>query len=298
VTKVSAPLIALPKLGRVEIKERDGKVVDVIVDGIFVGRTPWKGQLGEGDHGVVLRGDSDVGSQPAVVTVTGDKPAELTLAAEKLNATVRIVPEPSGATVLIDGAFVGPGTFEGHLKPGEHKVKVVASGFVEKTQPLTLGAGADETVRITLAREEKAAQWQKPVTIVPVKPAAAPAPPKTPKWPWVIGGLGFGALGAAAAFGIDGLLTNSDLDELCNGNLAQCEVPTQTQADAMGLANAQKNRDLGFFIGFAAVGVIGVTAGLVGMSNSSKTPAQTTTGLVVVPMAGPGLGGMAVGGRF
>src|SRR5262249_15392681 len=155
-----------------------------------------------------LRGDGDVGSSPVAVTIAVDKPASLTIAAEHLDARIRIVPEPSGATVLIDTAFVGRGTFEGRIRPGEHTFKVVADGYVGAERKVNVGAGADETVHINLAREPAAPVWQKPVDAVPVAQAAPVRGP--PAWAWVVGGAGVVALGTAAAFGVDGLVTNNN----------------------------------------------------------------------------------------
>lgn len=293
VTKVPARLNPLTNLGRLEVKERAGKTVDVLLDGNVVGRTPWQGPVSMGDHGVALRGDGDVGSSPVSVSVTGDKPASVTLVAEHLDARVRIVPEPSGATVLIDTAFVGRGAFEGRIRPGEHTFKVVAEGFVGTERKVNVGAGSDDTVHIALAREPAARVWQKPVEAAP---APAGGPPR-PVWGWFVGGAGIVALGTAAAFGIDGLITTHSLNNLCNGNLARCTVPTQGQADAINALNGHKNRDLGLFIGFGAAGVVGVTAGLVGVLSSPKVKTKTGS-LVLAPIAGPGVGGAALGGRF
>lgn len=291
VTKVEARMNALTKVGRLDVKERDGKVVDVLVDGAVVGRTPWQGQVPEGEHGVALRGDKDTGSPPASITVTGDKPQALTLAAERLDATLRVAPDPSGATVMIDGAFVGRGAFEGRLKPGEHTIKVIADGFLASTKTIQLAAGADETLRLSLGREDAAALWKKPVEVVPAKSTGG-----TRTWAWVVGGAGVVLLGTAAAFGIDGLITTSNLRTLCGGDIARCPVPNQGQADAVSLVNGHKNRDLGLFIGFATAGVVGVGVGLGGVLRAPKAPAAT--GLVVSPIAGPGLGGAALGGTF
>jgi hypothetical protein len=293
VTKVVARLSPLPRLGRLDVKERAGKTVDVVLDGTVVGRTPWQGQLGEGEHGVVLRGDNDVGSSPASVTISSEKLAALTLAAERLDATVRIVPEPSGATVLIDTAFVGRGAFEGRLRPGEHTIKVVADGFVATTQKLTVGPGTDETVRIALVREAQAPLWQKPVEVVPAKVSNAGAP----AWAWGVFGAGVVAIGTAAAFGADGLVTTNKLNSLCGGNLGACKVSSTSQAQATDLLNGEKNRDLGLTIGFGVAGVVGVTVGLVKALGGRKAQ-EKTEGTLVVPVVGPHLGGLALGGAF
>jgi hypothetical protein len=69
------------------------------------------------------------------------------------------------------------------------------------------------------------------------------------------------------------------------------------QKDAVGLVNGHKDRDLGLFIGFAAAGVAGLGVGLWGVLRGPKATAPSQA-LMVLPVAGPGLGGAAVGGRF
>ncbi len=295
VTKVSAHLTRLPRLGQVEVKERAGKAVDVILDGTRVGRTPWAGQTGEGEHGVVLRGDDDVGSSPSSVTIAADKPAALTLAVERLDATLRVVPEPSGATVLIDTAFVGRGAFEWRRRPGEHPRKVVADGFVATTQKVTAAPGSDETLHVKLTREPAAPIWQKPAEVGPSVGRSSAG--GAPAWAWVLAGTGAAALGAAAGFGADGLVTVHNLDSLCNGNLTTCRVSSAMQASTTDLLNAQKDRDLALTVGFGAAGVVGVAVGLAKALGGPKAQARTE-GVVVIPMAGPRLAGAAVGGRF
>jgi hypothetical protein len=296
VTKVLARLTALPRLGRIEVKEKTGQTVDVILDGNVVGRTPWQGRIGEGDHGVALRGDGDIGSSPVAVTIAADKPAVLTIAAEHLDARVCIVPDPSGATVLIDTAFVGRGTFEGRLRPGEHTFKVVADGFVGAERKVNVGPGVAETTHIALVREPAAPVWQKPVDVMPVSQAAPAGGP--PAWAWVVGGAGIVALGTAIGFGIDGVVTKNNLGSLCAGDIATCKVSTQAQADAVNQFNAQKNRDLGLFIGLGVAGATLFTVGLVKVVSGRKAPQKDAAALVLGPIAGPRLGGASLGGSF
>jgi len=64
---VNATLKVLSESGRLTVNERDGKVLDVVVDGAVVGKTPWSGALGVGTHVVFLRGAEDLGSPPSAV---------------------------------------------------------------------------------------------------------------------------------------------------------------------------------------------------------------------------------------
>ncbi len=111
----------------------------------------------------------------------------------------------------------------------------------------------------------------------------------------VAGGV---ALGTAIGFGIDGLVTRGNLDSLCGGNLARCPVANTAQAQAINQINAQKNRDLGLFVGLGVAGAAAFTVGLVKVVSNSKTAPKSTGSLVLSPLAGPGLGGAMLGGRF
>src|SRR5262249_57695196 len=62
--KVTAKLRVLKDSGRLKVTERGGRAIDVVVDNVVVGKTPWEGLLGVGNHTVVLRGEGKLGTQP------------------------------------------------------------------------------------------------------------------------------------------------------------------------------------------------------------------------------------------
>jgi hypothetical protein len=161
-TKVAAHMPRLAHAGRLQVKEQAGKQVEVILDGTKVGTTPWEGPVPEGKHTLVLRGEGASGTQPTPVDVVGDKLAAVTLAVEALDAGLQVVPDPTGSTVEIDGAFMGRGAYRGRLRPGHYTIHVLADGFFDATKEVTLGKGADELVRPLLQRDPASPRWRKP----------------------------------------------------------------------------------------------------------------------------------------
>jgi tetratricopeptide (TPR) repeat protein len=159
---VSARLEALSQSGLLRVAERAGRALEVIVDGIPVGVTPWEGPLEVGEHAVTLRGKDSLGTLPSKVTVRLNQRTDLNLAAEDLTASIKISPEPVTASVAIDGLFVGRGIFEGRLRPGEHEVKLVADGYLAETRRVNVEGGAQQIVTIKLRRDPNSPLWQRP----------------------------------------------------------------------------------------------------------------------------------------
>lgn len=160
--KVSARLQRLVRSGRLEITERGGKKLDVIVDGFHVGETPWEGPIAVGEHTVMLRGIEGLGTRPTPISIRLNQKAALSLAAEDLEASLKIEPAPADASVAIDGIFVGRGAWDGRLSPGEHPIKVVADGYFAETRRATLTRGSQEVIKISLRRDPDSSLWRKP----------------------------------------------------------------------------------------------------------------------------------------
>ena len=156
---LEARLVALAQNGRLRVAEQSGRSLDVIVDGIPVGKTPWDGGLAPGDHTVVLRGDGRVGTQPASVPVRVNQVTAVTLIAEDLGATARIEPTPAGAVVSIDGVSVGRGVWEGNLRAGQHVVEVAAEGFLPSRREVTLEEGKRVVLAASLDRDPTSPLW-------------------------------------------------------------------------------------------------------------------------------------------
>lgn len=165
IARVSAKLKKLTDSGRLKIAERGGLTLEVLVDNVVVGTTPWEGLVGVGPHTVALRGKGKLGTQPASAIVKSQQLTTLSLTAEDLEASLRVDPTPVSATVAIDGVTVGNGVWLGRLKTGTHKVEITAEGFLPASRSVNLTKGAREIVKLELERDPNAAFWQKPPKI-------------------------------------------------------------------------------------------------------------------------------------
>lgn len=156
---VAVKMRALSQAGRVTVVEQKGRVLDVVIDNVVVGKTPWEGSLATGDHVVFLRGD-DVGTQPASVPVKINQVTPLTLAAEPLTSALRVEPTPAGASIALDGVSLGHGLWEGRLSSGGHRLEITAEGFVPVVRDMTLASGKRELLTITLERDPTSSMWR------------------------------------------------------------------------------------------------------------------------------------------
>lgn len=156
---VQAKLRRLAKSGSLLVKEASGQVLDVVIDGAAVGKTPWQGVLSVGVHAVMLRGEGDLGSLPGAATVKENETSSVTLVATKLDAKVRVEPVPATARVDIDGVGVGAGIWEGQLTSGSHTIEVYAPGHLPYRKPINVNSGRREIVRVALERDLNDPMW-------------------------------------------------------------------------------------------------------------------------------------------
>jgi hypothetical protein len=165
---VDAPLAALTQSGRLKVTETEGRALDVVVDTIVVGKTPWEGPLSPGAHTVLLRGDARLGTQPATVPIRVDDVTTIALHADTLDCELRIEPVPLGATIAVDGVAVGRGLWEGRVREGGHRVEAAAEGFLPERRVLLLASGQREAIHLTLERDPSSALWrsQRPSRVV------------------------------------------------------------------------------------------------------------------------------------
>jgi hypothetical protein len=154
-----ATLRQLAKSGRLSVREAQGKKLDVVVDGVVVGQTPWTGTLSVGAHALLLRGPGKLGSPPSVARVVVNQTTTLTLSAVELDASLRVTPVPSNARIDIDGVTVGNGVWEGRLASGRHSVEVTAEGFLAARRELTL-TREPSSLRIALDRDLTSPLWK------------------------------------------------------------------------------------------------------------------------------------------
>lgn len=155
-----ASLRALEASGKLRVTEQGGRAVDVIVDGVVVGKAPWEGPLSLGPHTVLLRGAGDLGTQPVSVPVERDKTVPITLNAEPLSSVLRVEPVPRGASVAIDGVTVGRGVWEGRLRASPHKLEVASEGFIVQSKNVSTATGQRAVVAVPLERDMSSPIWR------------------------------------------------------------------------------------------------------------------------------------------
>ncbi len=160
--RIAAKMQALTASGRLKVSERSGRTLEVFVDNVSMGVTPWEGTLAVGNHTVALHGKGREGTQPAAAAVQSQQVTTLTLVAEELDAALRIEPTPPGASVVIDSVPVGHGVWIGWLKSGPHRVEVGSEGFLPVTREVTLVRGGREIVTVQLDRDPNSVLWRKP----------------------------------------------------------------------------------------------------------------------------------------
>ncbi|MEZ4299849.1 MAG: PEGA domain-containing protein [Polyangiaceae bacterium] len=156
---VLARLAPLSQAGRLKVIEHAGRSLDVVLDNVVVGKTPWEGPLAAGDHVVFLR-DGETGTQPAAASVRINQMTSLTLQAEPLTAALRVEPTPAGAAVALDGVSLGNGLWEGRLRAGAHKIEVRSEGFVPQVRDLSLVPDKRELLVVTLDRDPTSSIWR------------------------------------------------------------------------------------------------------------------------------------------
>jgi hypothetical protein len=157
--KLEAHMEALVRSGRLRVVEEDGKVVDVLVDGVVVGQTPNENVLPPGPHAVHLRGEGNLGTQPAAVKIEVDQTVVLRLRVEELASEGRLKIEPVGASVVLDGVPLGIGSWAGRLRAGAHKVEASAEGYFAAAKSFEAPAGVRTEVAIALDRDESSPIW-------------------------------------------------------------------------------------------------------------------------------------------
>ena len=156
---IAAILAPLARSGRLRVVEQTGKVLDVVVDAVFVGKTPWEGERRPRYPQRAAARRRGVGTQPVVAPVTADVETPITLAAEELDASARIEPTPGGAIVAIDRVSVGRGVWDGRLRSGPHRIEVTAEGFVPSTLDVAIRPRERERFAVSLDRDPTSPPW-------------------------------------------------------------------------------------------------------------------------------------------
>jgi hypothetical protein len=164
---------------------------------------------------------------------------------------------------------------------------------------VTFEAGKVTDVPVDLKPLATAPPETTPVVPTGETPAPAPAPNtrsanagSVPTWAWFLTGTGAALFVAGAGFGMDALRAQSKLSASCKPTLADCTAQWPTLVADAALA---RERDLGkdAFIALGVSGVVGITAGVVGLVRARSMLAREKDALLVLPYATPLGGGLS-----
>lgn len=131
----------------------------VSIDGQDRGTTPAVVDVPAGEHVVVV---SPPGQSAYTETVTVQPGARVTVTpsfggatASQANGSLRVLTQPTGATVFVDGEEAGtaPVTVE-DVVPGSHIVEARAEGYESNTSRITIEPGRRETIQLVLEESE------------------------------------------------------------------------------------------------------------------------------------------------
>ncbi|HEX6272680.1 MAG TPA: PEGA domain-containing protein [Polyangiaceae bacterium] len=147
---VNVRLVSLTQAARLQVREKKGLPVDVLIDGTRVGTAPWDGALAPGVHVVALRGEGTLGTPPIRVALEVGKELGLELSALPLRAELEVRMKPESADVFVDGVPVGRGVWRGRLESGSHRVEARLVGYAPFVRTLTLGDDEHELVSSVL----------------------------------------------------------------------------------------------------------------------------------------------------
>lgn len=209
--------------------------------------------------------------------------------AEKLSSlTVTIAPEVAaleGFTVTLDGAALDKLRWNQreNRDPGPAEVKASAKGY--KPFVARVDVGADKDAKAIVVKLEKEPPPPAPPKPPPPKPPPAPPPAASkPVWPWIVGGVGLGLVGASIGLGVDVLGAGDELDARCGPQRSACPPGY----DFAGVRSREMT-SFGLFVGLGAGGLValgaaGLGLGLSGSSGPAKSAAPKTS-LHVSPTA-------------
>ncbi|MBI4705240.1 MAG: hypothetical protein HY744_29380 [Deltaproteobacteria bacterium] len=215
----------------------------------------------------------------------------------KLSRLTITVAEPvPGLSVTRDGAEIGAPSYGVAIPvdPGEHAVRAAAPGHRPWSTLVTVGPDADRrTVAVpTLEKGEGE------------EPAGKPAPAGPAAGERVLGvktvlgvvltGVGVAGVGVGTVFGVMAIGNEKDLRTLCPGSV--CQKPEAIDSHK----KAQRNANIstaGIGVG-AASAIAGIVLLIVGDRPEAERGADAAQSARIVPVLGPGGGGLSLSGSF
>lgn len=186
------------------------KGAQVIVDGLEMGRTPWKGEVDAGRRQVDLKLDGHRLSTTVVFAEFGKSyTVDEVLIPDTSGALLTVTSVPSGAAVTLDGELIGQTPVESYpLSVKGYSLEIQKPGFVSQMMQIELGDGQHLTRGLTLVQIED--------------PNAA----LRARWPgWTMVGASVAAAAGAGLYGYWALEARQLADELARTSAAPEDRP-------------------------------------------------------------------------
>lgn len=139
-----------PRTGVVQLESNPSGAY-VYVDGKYIGTTPARVELDEGQHFATFYWQNNVVTETFFVTAG----RTTVVTANFLKKTMLdIQTTPPGAQIFVDGDFVGVSPIQVEVQPGTHTVLATMPGYTAAQQSVTVAAGETRIVRLTLNPEQ------------------------------------------------------------------------------------------------------------------------------------------------
>jgi glutaredoxin-related protein len=123
----------------------------VYVDGKYIGRTPARVELDEGQHFATFYWQNQVRTETFFVTAG----RTVVVTANFIQKTMlNITTTPPGAQIFLDGSFIGVSPIQVEVQPGQHTVLATMPGYSAAQQSFTVAPGETKTVNLVLNPEQ------------------------------------------------------------------------------------------------------------------------------------------------
>jgi len=237
---------------------------------------------------LVLREGVDASAPKSWQRALEEAKKELDALKPRLGWVTVVLIEPADAVVRIDGLLVPPANIgvKRAADPGFPEVTVSAPGYAPFKQTLTVGPGEEKTIEVSLEKLPSSATTPNTSRDEAYRPRQKSDTRRTLAY----AALGVGAVGLAgyATTGILFLHKRSQLDDSCKDSA--CWHNQQTRIDRYHLFGTLAPIS-------AAIGVAGVTTGVVLLLTEPKTKIETpSSALRLRPLIG--LGTLGAEGSF
>ena len=126
----------------------------ISIDGKRAGTTPYDSELLEGRRVVQLTHEGYKTWQQTLTVVAGTAVQLATVVMNKADGRLEVNSTPAGASVTVDGEFVGRTPLKIAVAPDKaHAVRLVQEGFTPTEQQVSVASGRHEVLNLTLAAE-------------------------------------------------------------------------------------------------------------------------------------------------